>query len=402
MDTATIARTYRHIEDVYSMATSPRDPEVFVTSSSRAGETVLWKAPGAGEHIASNSEYGEAGEEEGEVGGGGSSSRARSPGDPGAPASLERVAALGPLRSPKGRDEQGQRGEKVKWQPKEEGGGSGACEVVGTACEATLRLWTLEGVDAKETTTLAMPKGEHIQALAFDPHHSFCVSAGHGTTVTGFDTRVAGGGSGGGGSSGGAAAPVAVGAGGVVPASKVAFQIGRCHSWGVRDVDYNPNKPLCLVTAGDDRVCCFWDLRNLSAPIRKLVGHRRAVATCRYNGFHDQLLLSGGCDHAVNLWRISSVSSAPLLDLSEEGIGAGGAELPMTPMSSIFSAAGARGSDGDSRDSCIRTFAEGHHEEAVYSLAWSASDAWVFASVDFLGNIAINNVPSTEKYKILL
>jgi hypothetical protein len=54
----------------------------------------------------------------------------------------------------------------------------------------------------------------------------------------------------------------------------------------------------------------------------------------------------------------------------------------------------------DNGDVKIRTYNE--HEESVYSVAWSACDAWVFASLDFTGRVAINQVPSTEKYKILL
>lgn len=57
-----------------------------------------------------------------------------------------------------------------------------------------------------------------------------------------------------------------------------------------------------------------------------------------------------------------------------------------------------------SRWSCpylqVRTFDE--HEESVYSLAWSASDAWVLASLSYDGLVVLNHVPSTEKYKILL
>ena len=48
----------------------------------------------------------------------------------------------------------------------------------------------------------------------------------------------------------------------------------------------------------------------------------------------------------------------------------------------------------------VRTFDE--HEESVYSLAWSASDAWVLASLSYDGLVVLNHVPSTEKYKILL
>lgn len=41
------------------------------------------------------------------------------------------------------------------------------------------------------------------------------------------------------------------------------------------------------------------------------------VWTVRYNRCHDQLLLSGGTDSLVNLWRVSSISSAPLLEMED-------------------------------------------------------------------------------------
>lgn len=39
--------------------------------------------------------------------------------------------------------------------------------------------------------------------------------------------------------------------------------------------------------------------------------------TVRYNRCHDQLLLSAGTDSTVNLWRVSSISSAPLLEAED-------------------------------------------------------------------------------------
>jgi WD40 repeat protein len=59
----------------------------------------------------------------------------------------------------------------------------------------------------------------------------------------------------------------------------------------VRDVDYNPNKPLTLATTGDDRKVKFWDLRNLSSPVRTLLGHTHWAWCGKYNPFHDQLFL---------------------------------------------------------------------------------------------------------------
>ncbi len=45
------------------------------------------------------------------------------------------------------------------------------------------------------------------------------------------------------------------------------------------------------------------------------------VWSVAYNPFHDQLVLSAGSDGDALLWRVSSISSAPLLELDEEESG---------------------------------------------------------------------------------
>ncbi|KUF96023.1 hypothetical protein AM588_10010605 [Phytophthora nicotianae] len=52
-------------------------------------------------------------------------------------------------------------------------------------------------------------------------------------------------------------------------------------------------------------------------------------------------------------------------------------------------------------DTLIRRIEE--HEDAVYAARWATGgDAWMFVSVSYDGRLAVNHVPSTEKYKILL
>lgn len=87
------------------------------------------------------------------------------------------------------------------------------------------------------------------------------------------------------------------------------------HKYGARDVDYNPNKPFYVVTSGEDRLVKFWDIRKPDRPMKVLLGHSHWAWTVAFNRFHDQLILSGGTDSLVNLWRVSSISSAPLLEL---------------------------------------------------------------------------------------
>jgi WD40 repeat protein len=135
------------------------------------------------------------------------------------------------------------------------------------------------------------------------------------------------------------------------------------------------------------------------------------VTSVAYNPFHDQLLASGSSDGRVDLWRVSSISSAPLLELGEEeegGNGNGG--------SGAGDGAGASGGQeggGDAptprrraepklaADAAIRVH-DVDHEDSVVGVAWSARTAWVYASLSYTGRLAVAQVPSAEKYKILL
>ena len=403
-DSVSTSNTYLAEHDVWSLAPSPHDPELLITSSLAAGETVLWRAPGAA--------YSPS--QDGEGDGEGRTLRE--------PVPLEKVTSLG---DPRGRGD-GQRGEKVAWQNSEGTGAVGTNgagkQVVASTWMSEIRLFDLSGASATLTSTISTgitqesPGGgggggaavggagsgleditahmksffnvnllslipySPIAAVAFDPHNTQVVSVAQGRWVQGFDCREN--------NSDGNGTP--------------AFCIGDADTFGIRDVDYNPNKPLCVATCGDDRAVRFWDIRNVSEPIRILHGHNSFCQIVRYNRFHDQLLLSAGSDSLVNLWRVSSVSSAPLLELLESandevlGTGSGEGGNAMGSPNSLYSA------NTDAGDCCIRAFGEDYHDDAVYSVAWSASDAWVFASVDYKGNVAINTVPSTEKYKILL
>jgi WD40 repeat protein len=153
------------------------------------------------------------------------------------------------------------------------------------------------------------------------------------------------------------------------------------HRYAVTDLDYNPNKPFVLATAGQDSLIKFWDLRSAKQPL--LVargGHSHWAYRVMYNPFHDQLVLSSGTDSIVNLWRCSTISSAPLMTLD----------------------------DNDEDDNASDTSAPNvrvdryEHNDSVYGLCWGAADAWMYMSLGYDGKAVANQVPSKEKYKILL
>ena len=94
---------------------------------------------------------------------------------------------------------------------------------------------------------------------------------------------------------------------------------------------------------------------------------------------------------------MSSVSSAPLLELGEEedvGEGAAGG--------------GGGGGGGAGKQAEPRLAADqavtvnSDHEDSVTAIAWSLKSAWVYASVSYTGRVAVSQVPSQEKYRVLL
>jgi WD40 repeat protein len=91
------------------------------------------------------------------------------------------------------------------------------------------------------------------------------------------------------------------------------------------------------------------------------------------------LLLSSSSDSQVNLHSVISTSSVPINGdaLSDE-------------------------EDGNNQpfDGLVASFEQ--HEDSVYSVAWSPSDPWIFASLSFDGRIVVNLVPQDHKYKIIL
>eukprot|EP00371_Babesia_bovis_P003639 XP_001612286.1 hypothetical protein [Babesia bovis T2Bo] len=134
------------------------------------------------------------------------------------------------------------------------------------------------------------------------------------------------------------------------------FYVGRgnCHTTGVVNIDFNPNVPNELATAGDDGKIAFWDLRSTTEPIEVLEGyHKNSVQYALFNSFHDNLMLSGG-------------PSATLLNVRNT-------EPKLVHQTSFTSRAG----------------------------AWSLTDAWHFAAL-VGNNIVVESIPSALKYKLLL
>lgn len=166
--------------------------------------------------------------------------------------------------------------------------------------------------------------------------------------------------------------------------NKSIFSISDAHLLAVNDLDYNPNKPFVFASCGNDCIVKFWDVRNLTSPIHEIENHTHWVKSIYYNRFHDQLFLSSSSDCLVNLTSIVSISSFVAV-----------------------SGSATSNDEVDERqeferpvDGLVKSFDD--HEYAVYSVAWSNLDPWIFASLSYDGRVVVNQVPKEHKYKIIL
>jgi WD40 repeat protein len=141
----------------------------------------------------------------------------------------------------------------------------------------------------------------------------------------------------------------------------------------------------------------FFDLRSPGRPLLAgRGGHSHWACSVQYNPFHDQLVLSAGTDSVANLWRVSTISSAPLLTLADDGDG------------------DEDGSGGENDDALAGNARVARHERhgggggggggALYGAAWGRGgpDPWIYATLAGDGRVSLHHVPSQEKYKILL
>lgn len=230
--------------------------------------------------------------------------------------------------------------------------------VLASAHGNVLRTWSLadDAIEAQGRLELdqSLDPSSTIGTVRWDPHHTHLLSFVFGGAIQTWDTR----------------------------GNDVVFTIPEAHLQTVLDIDYNPNKPHSLVSGGDDGKMKFWDLRHVRMPLLALNAHSHWVSSVRYNRFHDQLVLSCSTDSTAALWRVSSISSAPIVELDDQDL------MNDSPASA------------DVVDTKVKSYEE--HEDSVYAASWAVSDSWLFASVSYDGRVAVNKVPSTEKYKILL
>ena len=221
----------------------------------------------------------------------------------------------------------------VCWDPKE---GSNAIVCVD---ESTVKLYKLDNDVSMLTPCNVIPTGEKNTSVnaVFNPHLGLIDCIVVGEAASGLDFRV----------------------------SKPVFSISRPHSLTTRDVDFNPNKPYHVATAGDDCRVKFWDIRQLTTPLITRRDHTHWVWGVQYNPNHDQLVVSCSSDSNVALSRLASIASDPIPILDEDLQDAS----PKPPQP----------------DELIMTYDV--HEDSVYKVQWSSANSWVLSSLSYDGRL---------------
>jgi EARP and GARP complex-interacting protein 1 len=199
----------------------------------------------------------------------------------------------------------------------------------------------------------------------------------------------------------------------------------QAHRLGVTDLDFNPNKPYVLATSAQDGMIKFWDLRRIhhTRPLLTVRGgHSHWCWRVKYNPSHDQLVLSSGTDAVANLWRVSTISSAPLLvnhhinkanSTSVKSVMQSVRNPSIDDLSNQVENREMNDSDEEVEDDPIGStqsdsvasnalVTRHEYSSSVYGIAWSLVDEWTYMCTSYDGKVTLHHVPSKEKYKILL
>jgi len=223
-------------------------------------------------------------------------------------------------------------------------------DCVVTLDEECVRLWELNQAETELTTptaSLSSVVSGGPTSACWDPHTSRHLLSSDGRHLRYWDFR-------------------AGFSSGVPPI----LSVPHAHLAPILSVDFNPNRPHVVCSVGEDRRVHIWDLRRPQHPIKTLMHQSHWIHQATFNP-HDQIILTAG-NEMVNLWNINSVSSAPMGNMDNEQM----------------------------EDSLVKSYSD--HEDSVYGAAWSAKDAFIFATLSYDGRIVVNHVPPAMKFKILL
>jgi len=141
-----------------------------------------------------------------------------------------------------------------------------------------------------------------------------------------------------------------------------------------------------------------WDLRkNGGEPVKCFAGHEGTVTKARFNPVYESIVMSSSLDGTVKLWRDSDLGRLPddddsgrrrskKVNIDENSGGSNNSEGVDVELKAY----------GNLQTTTVGSFSP------VVDACWSSNDPWVFAAITMDGTVALDVVPRSEKYKILL
>jgi len=251
---------------------------------------------------------------------------------------------------------------------------SGGSDYIVSLDDTNIRLWSKIDASTKESPTIIKTFGNlsKLTVGCLNPNISNQLATANHTNIKGWDFRNA----------------------------KETFSIDNAHQEHIRDIDFNPNKPYYLLSAGDDCKLKFWDTRQTKEPVKTFVGHNHWIWSAKYNKYHDQLVITSSSDNTVKLWNVYSISSANTnTSLSTEDDqkqsqqpqqqqqSSPNEQQPQQPQQQTQKQ---KKKNKRNEDQLIKTYEE--HEDSVYNISWSSSN-FLFSSLSYDGRFVVNNVP---------
>ncbi|KAF2073896.1 hypothetical protein CYY_004784 [Polysphondylium violaceum] len=240
---------------------------------------------------------------------------------------------------------------------------SGSSDYIVSLDDTNIRLWSKIDGSSKDSPTVIKTFGNlsKLTVGCLNPNISNQLATANHTNIKGWDFRNA----------------------------KETFSIDNAHSEHIRDIDFNPNKPYYLLSAGDDCKLKFWDTRQTKDPVKTFVGHNHWIWSAKYNKYHDQLVITSSSDNTVKLWNVYSISSANTTNtLSKEEEEE--QQKQQSPNEQQPQQQKQKKKNKRNEDQLIKTYEE--HEDSVYNISWSSSN-FLFSSLSYDGRFVVNNVP---------
>ncbi len=200
--------------------------------------------------------------------------------------------------------------------------------------------------------------GFELSQTVNDPHRPFVVAVAVGSDICLFDNRAG---------------------------SLVDSRIQLNELFSIRSFDINPNRESVYAVGTEDGRLALYDIRKPAAELSSTQAHSHYTNSVRYHPIHDELILTGGSDCAVNLHRFPHPKPKPLVESPRVGSASAQSKRQPVQPESV-------------REGLVESF--NCHDETVYQTVWGAG--FVFASISHDGQVYINQVPQSEKIRILM